>query len=119
MYRHTNMGILISKRPSYLYDRNVILWKTVLTLKRYTYSYHDKDDVPDEEAWSARGCAGYGEGRVLMSRGLVGIRGYPLPGVDVFVKVPLLLVHKRLHVDRGDLGLVCIQVQLQLATVGR
>ena len=81
-------------------------------------TYHDEEDVPDEESRSSRCSAGSGQCRMLEFRILVDSGRHAFPRLDVTVQPPLLLVDERLHVDARDLTVVLFKFEFSFRSFG-
>ena len=80
-------------------------------------NYHDDEDVGDVEAWSSGSVSATGERRVsthLSRVTLVELVHHALERLHLVVQPPLLLVHKRLHVDRRWLPVIVFQLNFIL-----
>lgn len=75
---------------------------------------HDKEDIPDEEAWPARCPTRCRYGWMFVLGILIDTRGDSLPCLHMRMQFPLLLIHKGLHIDTGDLAAVLFKVELHL-----
>lgn len=81
--------------------------------------YHDKKDIPDEEAGSSGGATGSWKRRVLELGILIDAGRDSLPRLDVTMQLPLLFVDERLNVNARDLAAVFLQLYFDVRSLRR